>query len=279
MNNTPNINLSTYTSDPNDKFNLLVTFNDNMSKIDTAVGAQNDTIEVIEETANTAVSTANTASTTATEALTAANSASTTATEALTTANSANTTADNALSTANSANTKADNALSGLQTKQNTIVGGASTITSTNLTTSRALVSDASGKVNVSNVTSTELDRLSGVTSNVQTQITSLRNHVDNPVYGTPTTDKGTIQSYNLIKIGHICFLEMNWHGVYDESYIAHTPAGFRPITQTAINGYDYETGEYIPISIKTNGEIQIGGHVGIENVTVSAVYYSPTTT
>lgn len=74
MNNTPNINLSTYTSDPNDKFNLLVTFNDNMSKIDTAVGAQNDTIEVIEETANTAVSTANTASTTANTALTTANS-------------------------------------------------------------------------------------------------------------------------------------------------------------------------------------------------------------
>lgn len=69
MNNTPNINLSTYTSDPNDKFNLLVTFNDNMSKIDTAVGAQNDAIDVIEETAGTAVTTANTASATASEAL------------------------------------------------------------------------------------------------------------------------------------------------------------------------------------------------------------------
>lgn len=69
MNNTPNINLSTYTSDPNDKFNLLVTFNNNMTKIDTAVGAQNDQIEVIEETASTAVTTANTASATASEAL------------------------------------------------------------------------------------------------------------------------------------------------------------------------------------------------------------------
>lgn len=72
MNNTPNINLSTYTSDPNDKFNLLVTFNNNMTKIDTAVGSQNDQIEVIETTASTAVSTANTASATATEALTTA---------------------------------------------------------------------------------------------------------------------------------------------------------------------------------------------------------------
>ena len=81
MNTTPNINLSTYTSDPNDKFNLMVTFNENMNKIDTAVGAQNDEIDVIEQTANTAVSTANTASTTAT-------SASTTATQALDVANS-----------------------------------------------------------------------------------------------------------------------------------------------------------------------------------------------
>lgn len=72
MNTTPNINLSTYTSDPNDKFNLLVTFNNNMSKIDTAVGAQNDAIDVIEETAGTAVTTANTASATAEEALTTA---------------------------------------------------------------------------------------------------------------------------------------------------------------------------------------------------------------
>lgn len=69
MNTTPNINLSTYTSDPNDKFNLLVTFNNNMSKIDTAVGSQNDAIEVIEATAGTAVTTANTASATASEAL------------------------------------------------------------------------------------------------------------------------------------------------------------------------------------------------------------------
>ena len=60
------------------------------------------------------------------------------------------------------------NALSG---KQATITGGASTITSSNLTTSRALISDDSGKVAVSNVTSTELNYLEGVNSNVQTQL------------------------------------------------------------------------------------------------------------
>lgn len=55
--------------------------------------------------------------------------------------------------------------------KQATVTGGASTITSSNLTANRALVSDASGKVAVSAVTSTELGYIDGVTSNVQTQL------------------------------------------------------------------------------------------------------------
>jgi hypothetical protein len=61
---------------------------------------------------------------------------------------------------------------SGLEaSKQDVITGGASTITSSNLTASRALVSDGSGKVAVSDVTSTELGYLDGVTSAVQTQL------------------------------------------------------------------------------------------------------------
>ena len=57
--------------------------------------------------------------------------------------------------------------------KQATITGGATTITSSNLTASRALASDASGKVAVSAVTSTELGYVSGVTSAIQTQLDS----------------------------------------------------------------------------------------------------------
>lgn len=60
-----------------------------------------------------------------------------------------------------------------LTSKQDKIVGGASTITEDNLTTNRALVSNSSGKVDVSGVTSTELSYLDGVTSNVQTQLDS----------------------------------------------------------------------------------------------------------
>lgn len=58
-----------------------------------------------------------------------------------------------------------------LTNKQDVIVGAASTITEDNLDTDRALVSNSSGKVAVSNVTSTELGYLDGVTSNVQTQL------------------------------------------------------------------------------------------------------------
>lgn len=68
-----------------------------------------------------------------------------------------------------------DGVTSAIQTqingKQATITGGATTITSSNLTASRALVSNGSGKVAVSAVTSTELGYLDGVTSAIQTQI------------------------------------------------------------------------------------------------------------
>lgn len=68
-----------------------------------------------------------------------------------------------------------DGVTSNIQTqinaKQPTITGGASTITSNNLTVSRALVSDGSGKVAVSDITSTELGYLDGIKSNIQAQI------------------------------------------------------------------------------------------------------------
>ena len=55
--------------------------------------------------------------------------------------------------------------------KEDTITGAATTITDTDLTVSKALISNASGKVAVSNVSDTELGYVSGVTSAIQTQI------------------------------------------------------------------------------------------------------------
>lgn len=58
-----------------------------------------------------------------------------------------------------------------LDGKQAKITGAATTITDNNLTANRALISNSSGKVEVSAVTSTELGYLDGVTSNIQTQL------------------------------------------------------------------------------------------------------------
>jgi len=58
-----------------------------------------------------------------------------------------------------------------IDSKQATITGGASTIASSDLTASRALQSNGSGKVEVSDVTTTELGYLDGVSSAIQTQL------------------------------------------------------------------------------------------------------------
>ena len=60
---------------------------------------------------------------------------------------------------------------SAISGKQATITGAATTITTSNLTVNRALISNSSGKVAVSTVTSTELGYVSGVTSAIQTQL------------------------------------------------------------------------------------------------------------
>lgn len=60
---------------------------------------------------------------------------------------------------------------SAISEKQDTVTGAATTITSSNLTSNRALISNDSGKVAVSTTTSTELGYVNGVTSSIQTQL------------------------------------------------------------------------------------------------------------
>ena len=85
-----------------------------------------------------------------------------------------------------------------LGNKQDTITGAASTITSSNMTSSVVLVSDASGKVASSDTTTTELSYLNGVTSNIQDQIDALEGRgrflsVWNSTTGLPVTNPGTL--------------------------------------------------------------------------------------
>ena len=83
--------------------------------------------------------------------------------------------------------------------KQNTITGAASTITGSNLTASRALIANSSGKVAVSDITSTELSYLDGVTSNIQTQLDgkSASGHTHN--YAGSSSAGGAATSANKI--------------------------------------------------------------------------------
>ena len=62
--------------------------------------------------------------------------------------------------------------------------GAISTVNDTNLTASRALASDGSGKIVVSDVTATELGHLDGVTSAIQTQFTGAETRRTNNIAG-----------------------------------------------------------------------------------------------
>lgn len=79
-----------------------------------------------------------------------------------------------------------------------TITGAASTIKDNDLTANRAVISNSSGKIAVSSVTSTELGYLSGVTSAIQTQLNALDGRGRflsqwNASTGLPTTNPGTL--------------------------------------------------------------------------------------
>lgn len=86
-----------------------------------------------------------------------------------------------------------------LSTKQDTITGAASTITSSNLTGSRVLVSNGGGKVDVSLVTTTEIGYVSGVTSNIQTQLNSKASVTKSFLFGSwgNATITGNTTVYN----------------------------------------------------------------------------------
>ena len=75
--------------------------------------------------------------------------------------------------------------------RQATITGGASTITSSNLTASMALVSDANGKVAASSISNTKIVYLTDVTSNIQSQLNGKANLTGANFTGNVTASAG----------------------------------------------------------------------------------------
>jgi len=121
-----------------------------------------------------------------------------------------------------------DGVTSAIQTqideKQDTLTGGATTIASSDLTTNRALISNGSGKVGVSAVTSTELGYLDGVTSAIQTQIDSKQ--------ATVNGGASTITSSNL---GASRALISNGSGKVAVSAVTSTELGYLDGVTSAI--------------------------------------------
>jgi hypothetical protein len=84
-----------------------------------------------------------------------------------------------------------------IDSKQATITGAASTVVSSNLTASRVVISNVSGKITTTNVTHTEVDYVSGVTGQLSgnSQSATLQNKtLDNSNIVTVRDDRFTIQ-------------------------------------------------------------------------------------
>ena len=119
-----------------------------------------------------------------------ANSATTATSATKATQDASGNTITSTYATKSELNTAKSNLQASIDAKQATITGGASTITGSNLTTNRALISNGSGKVAVSAVTSTELGYLDGVTSSVQTQLND-KAPIANGQYAVTTAGTG----------------------------------------------------------------------------------------
>jgi len=114
--------------------------------------------------------------------------------------------------------------------KQDTITGGATTITSSDLTVSRALVSNASGKVAVATTTSTELGYVNGVTSAIQTQI-------DAKTSKLITTNRQTA-SYTLVLSDADKLVEMNVGSANNLTVPLNSSVAFSTGTQILLAQY-----------------------------------------
>lgn len=142
------------------------------------------------------------------------------------------------------------------------ITGAASTIVSSNLAASRALISNSSGKVAVSAVTSTELGYLDGVTSAIQTQ---LNNKQATLVSGTNIK---TINNQSILGSGNITISGGSGGGISlsdvedylgDNGYVTRSSAG----ALANVSG----------LTPNTNGMADSGVNIGAESLTYRSIY------
>ena len=181
------------------------------------------------------------------------------------TADSALQTQINNLPSKNYVDTADSNLQTQINTKQATITGAASTVTTSNLTASRALGTNGSGKIAVSSVTTTELDYLQGVTSGIQGQLNNkVEKSVFNNQYKTVETDQidlfmNNISSLKLMYLRDSFKVNMasGWTQLTKNGTNIKLAEKYRPITEQYITQY-LPGGQAATIRIKTDGSILI---------------------
>jgi uncharacterized membrane protein YdcZ (DUF606 family) len=136
-----------------------------------------------------------------------------------------------------------------INSKQASITGAATSITSNNLTASKALVSDTNGKIVASSVTSTELGYLSGVTSAIQTQLNSKLSAANGAV--------STVVSTNLTASKA---LVSDTNGKIAASAVTSTELGYLSGVTSGIQG-------------QLNGKLSTGGGTATGDIIASSFY------
>ena len=141
-----------------------------------------------------------------------------------------------------------------LNAKSATITGSASTIDTESLTANRAVISNGSQKIAVSDVTSTELSYLDGVSSNVQTQL--------NAKHATITGAATTIDTEDLTASRA---LTSNGSGKVEVSAVTSTELGYldgvSSSIQTQIDAKGASNANLVAIGnlAKTDGNLIVG--------------------
>ena len=170
-----------------------------------------------------------------------------------------------------------------IATKQNEITGAASTIHDQQLDHQRVLVSNDLGKVIVSDITSSELEQLDGVSSNIQTQI-DLKAPLASPTFTGNTVVSGTLDVVGNVGIGTnnptnrfqiqdddfraIKFGQDSGNGIHHMDYYnagnhnEHSPEATKEAVETSAKGFYINY--YSKENIILNGNGGNGGNVGI---------------
>ena len=124
------------------------------------------------------------------------------------------------------------------------LIGAISNILTTNLTQNRALVSDGNGKITVSNVTSTELNRIGGITGSI---MTLLGGKLNVPTLIGTYTNNATINIAQLNNFKLLLFevkkLNSSYNGTFYGDSVMSTPSAFFYIDNSYRRNFWDQTG------------------------------------